>query len=168
MSETADGSAFAHSLWEDNGGRNFIPDGEFCGSLSKPDGRSGGSFFLWSDQITSKIKTGDPGWTGTENLWCTGVLRGTACGGSVFKPRRRARILFEEEYGRAEELSGRMHCTGKNGSVSADVFTHYIKAGRAVCGGGIKRTSGIQPEHDRIFLGKIVIKKNKRRKYGRK
>ena len=51
-----------------------------------------------------------------------------------------------------------MHCTGKNGSVSADVFTHYIKAGRAVCGGGIKRTSGIQPEHDRIFLGKIVIK----------
>ena len=51
-----------------------------------------------------------------------------------------------------------MHCTGKNGSVSADVFTHYIKAGRAVCGGGIKRTSCIQPEHDRIFLDKIVIK----------
>ena len=66
--------------------------------------------------------------------------------------------IFEEEYGRAEELSGRMHCTGKNGSVSADVFTHYIKAGRAVCGGGIKRTSCIQPEHDGIFLGKIVIK----------
>lgn len=57
------------------------------------------------------------------------------------------------------ELSGRMHCTGKNGSVSADVFTHYIKAGRAVCGGGIKRTSCIQPEHDGIFLGKSVIRK---------
>ena len=47
----------------------------------------------------------------------------------------------------------------KIGSVSADVFTHYIKAGRAVCGGGIKRTSCIQPEHDGIFLGKSVIRK---------
>ena len=59
-----------------------------------------------------------------------------------------------------------MHCTGKNGSVSADVFTHYIKAGRAVCGGGIKRTSGIQPEHGRIFLGKIVINEIKMKKEG--
>ena len=31
--------------------------------------------------------------------------------------------------------------------------------GRAVCGGGIKRTSCIQPEHDGIFLGKSVIRK---------
>ena len=35
--------------------------------------------------------------------------------------------FFEEEYGRAEELSGRMHCTGKNGSVSADVLLIILK-----------------------------------------
>lgn len=48
----------------------------------------------------------------------------------------------------------------QNGSVSADVFTHYIKAGRAVCGGGIKRTSCIQPEHDGIFREKCYTKIN--------